>query len=270
MIFTLLYNNQNLSKKLTNFLKVSLSKKQSKIKINIVESKTHIKLKDIKKILESIRYKTQFSVLEHTHISGNYIILSKSTQMKKSYSKFSKKVMGYLDIIDDSTMSDNYKQFEIDVGEIFKSLGFNVEQLGAKKIGTEVTDVIIKSEQAGDPGGYWACLIDAKARVNGFEIESTSRRAMKEYLEQYQETVGGKNPFPSKALMFVSSKFNGNVENKLEQLRKKSKVNCCCISAENLLLLLDLHLTKSFSHEKLLGLLSSNKEISSSMIYQIY
>lgn len=250
--------------KLDNFLNDCSTKNKLKINISKIEDEIHIKLKDIKKILNSNKLKSEFPIFEQTTISGNDVVISTDSQKTKkpgTNTKFSKKVDGFRDIIEDATRSDDYDKFEQDVGEIFQALGFKVEQLGTTKVGTAVTDVIIKSEQSKNPGDYWACLIDAKARVHGFEIETGSRRAMKEYFEKYQETVSGNNPFPAKSMMFVSSKFNGDVENKLNKMKKESKVDCCCISAENLLYLLDRYLSIQISHEKLLSLFKSNKEI---------
>ncbi len=258
------------ARKLESFLNNSYAKNKLKIKINKIEEETHIQLKDIKKILNSNKFKAEFPILEQITISGNDIIISAEPQKVKNdrtnTSKFSKRVAGFKDIIDDATRSDDYDKFEQDVGEIFQAMQFNILQLGTTKVGTAVTDVIIKSEQSKNPGDYWACLIDAKSRVHGFEIETGSRRAMKEYFEKYQKTVSGSNPFPAKLLMFVSSKFNGDVENKLNEMKNESKVDCCCISAENLLYLLDRYLSVPITHERLLSMFKANKEITRSII----
>jgi len=238
-----------------------------KVRISNIENETRMKYSEIVKLLSSNSLYNQFPILERTEISGNHIIVHPRAVATQKVSGFSKKVSGFLHIINDSTHSDDYEKFEEDVQEIFASLQFKVERLGVKKTGLPLPDLIIKSDQGHDPAKYWACLVDAKSRTNGFDIGTTSRRAMKEYATQYSKTVSGENPFPLKSLLFVSSYFVGDVSKKLKDIQQETKQPCSCISAKNLLSLLDIYLNHpgKVTHDKILVLLSSGIEITKQM-----
>lgn len=254
---------------LSDFLsKVAVNSHKIKVKISKVGDATRMKYGEIVKLLSAKPLYNEFPILERAEISGNDIIIHQQAAERKKISGFSKKAAGFLHIIYDSTHSDDYENFEEDVQEIFESLQFKVERLGVKKSGLPLPDLIVKSDQGHDPGKYWACLVDAKSRTNGFDIGKGSRRAMKEYAASYAKTVSGSNPFPLKSLLFVSSYFVGDVDSKLKEVQEETDQPCSCISAKNLLSLLDLYLNHpgKITHDKLLALLTSGSEITKQMI----
>jgi len=247
----------------------AIEDKESKVRISLVEKETNLSFDEMNKMLDNKALHVQFPLLERVEIVANHIVITPiTTRKKKPYIGLSNIVKGYAEIIPDSTHSDDYAKFEEDVTAIFKALQFKVEELGVSKSGRPMPDLIVKSEVGKDPGKYWACIVDAKSRTKGFDIGTGSRRAMAEYARNYSKTVSGANPFPLKALLYVSSYFKGNVDQKLVDLASQTETKSACISADKLLYLLDVYLNHpgKVTHEGILALLTCGTEVTKQMI----
>jgi hypothetical protein len=250
----------------------ALEDKEYRIRISQIEKESNLSFDQINKILNNKALHVQFPLLEKAEIVANHIVIMPVTiKKKKPYIGFSNLVKGYAEIIQDSTHSDDYAKFEENAAAIFKALQFKVEELGVSKAGQPMPDFIVRSEVGKDPGRYWACIVDAKSRTKGFDIGAGSRRAMAEYAKNYAKTVSGANPFPLKALLYVSSYFKGNVDQKLADLEDQAKIKSACMSADKLLYLLDVYLNHpgKVTHEGILELLTGGTEVTKQMIYKI-
>jgi hypothetical protein len=138
------------------------------------------------------------------------------------------------------TEGDSF-EFEKAVTAAFKMLGFQVDGIGQGK-GRE-PDAIARWMPTG-----FAVLIDAKSSSAGYSI-GTGDRAIIEYIDKYDSKLR-KEGIKRIYFVLVSSRFNGNSEKPLANIRKESSAkSVVLVTATQLLQILAKRIQEPFAFE---------------------
>jgi len=255
-------SSQYQATKLTQLIqKEHNSNKVTKISFRKIEEEIQLTHEQIINLLKKPSTRKNYPELRVATVRGNYLVIGETNKEKEL--RFSSKVKPFEKIIEGARYSDDFVKFEEDVKEIFEELNFMAIHHGSRESGTEIEDVEVRHDGGKIMNDFWCILVDAKARTGAFSIDTASRRAMETYFNNHQSNLGEKNPYQCKALSFISSQFAGDVEKSLKKLRKKTNVGCSCITAEDLLYLLDFYKNNpgKIQSEQILELFSSDQQI---------
>lgn len=117
-------------------------------------------------------------------------------------------------------------EFEERVWEVFRLLGFEVEELGHRRPGERVPDGIARH-------GNFSVVFDCKATSGAYKLSASDERAAKEYVRRY------KKRYVSLAFLLIAPDFSGDVEARLEDISAELGVPTAHIATADLLYLLD-------------------------------
>lgn len=169
----------------------------------------------------------------------------------------------YISLIDISHDNKNSRLFEIEIlNLLIEQLDFKGHHLG----GSRKPDVIVYNEELNI-----GIIIDTKAYSKGFSLPICEADKMKRYINENIERSEKINPncwwtkFPKSIdrfiFLFVSSKYSGNVEDRLENIYVSTGVSGSCIDIVNLLILVNKYNKGNLTMDDIVYLLSRNKEV---------
>lgn len=171
----------------------------------------------------------------------------------------------YLNLIDLAYDSNSNRQFEMEVVDLLVSeCGYKGLHLG----GGRKPDGIIYTENLKENYGT---IIDTKAYSKGYSLPISQADEMRRYIEENNKRDNKINPnkwwenFPkllSKfSFLFVSSEFNGQFEDKLENISTTTGINGAAINVVNLLLFAENIKSEFIGLEQAYQLMTQNSEI---------
>lgn len=171
----------------------------------------------------------------------------------------------YLNLIDLAYDPKSNRQFEMEVVDLFVSeCGYKGYHLG----GGRKPDGIIYTENLINNYGT---IIDTKAYSKGYSLPIHQADEMRRYVEENNKRDVKINSnkwweqFPeilSKfCFMFVSSEFNGQFEEKLDNIAQTTKINGGALNVVNLLVLAENIKSESMDLEQVYDLITNNNEI---------
>lgn len=171
----------------------------------------------------------------------------------------------YLNLIDLAYDSKSNRQFEMEVVDLLISeCGYKGLHLG----GGRKPDGIIYTENLKENYGT---IIDTKAYSKGYSLPISQADEMRRYIEENNKRDTKINPnkwwenFPkllSKfSFLFVSSEFNGQFEDKLENISTTTGINGAAMNVVNLLLFAENIKSEFIGLEQAYQLMTQNSEI---------
>lgn len=171
----------------------------------------------------------------------------------------------YLNLIDLAYDSKSNRQFEMEVVDLLVSeCGYKGLHLG----GGRKPDGIIYTENLEENYGT---IIDTKAYSKGYSLPISQADEMKRYIEENNKRDVKINPnkwwnnFPDLlnkfSFLFVSSEFNGQFEEKLENIAQSTKINGGALNVVNLLILAENIKSNFIDIEQVYNLITQNSEI---------
>lgn len=171
----------------------------------------------------------------------------------------------YLNLIDLAYDPKSNRQFEMEVVDLFVSeCGYKGLHLG----GGRKPDGIIYTENLKENYGT---IIDTKAYSKGYSLPISQADEMRRYVEENNKRDVKINPnkwwnnFPDLlnkfSFLFVSSEFNGQFEEKLENISQSTKINGGALNVVNLLILAENIKSNFMDMEQVYNLITQNSEI---------
>lgn len=171
----------------------------------------------------------------------------------------------YLNLIDLAYDPKSNRQFEMEVVDLFVSeCGYKGLHLG----GGRKPDGIIYTENLEENYGT---IIDTKAYSKGYSLPISQADEMRRYVEENNKRDVKINPnkwwnnFPDLlnkfSFLFVSSEFNGQFEEKLENIAQSTKINGGALNVVNLLILAENIKSNFMDMEQVYKLITQNSEI---------
>lgn len=171
----------------------------------------------------------------------------------------------YLNLIDLAYDPKSNRQFEMEVVDLFVSeCGYKGLHLG----GGRKPDGIIYTENLKENYGT---IIDTKAYSKGYSLPISQADEMRRYVEENNKRDVKINPnkwwnnFPDLlnkfSFLFVSSEFNGQFEEKLENIAQSTKINGGALNVVNLLILAENIKSNFMDMEQVYNLITQNSEI---------
>lgn len=171
----------------------------------------------------------------------------------------------YLNLIDLAYDPKLNRQFEMEVVDLFVSeCGYKGLHLG----GGRKPDGIIYTENLEENYGT---IIDTKAYSKGYSLPISQADEMRRYVEENNKRDVKINPnkwwnnFPEIlnkfSFLFVSSEFNGQFEEKLENIAQSTKINGGALNVVNLLILAENIKSNFIDMEQVYNLITQNSEI---------
>ncbi len=171
----------------------------------------------------------------------------------------------YLNLIDLAYDSKSNRQFEMEVVDLLVSeCGYKGLHLG----GGRKPDGIIYTENLKENYGT---IIDTKAYSKGYSLPISQADEMRRYIEENNKRDNKINPnkwwenFPKLlrkfSFLFVSSEFNGQFEDKLENISTTTGINGAAINVVNLLLFAENIKSEFIGLEQAYQLMTQNSEI---------
>lgn len=171
----------------------------------------------------------------------------------------------YLNLIDLAYDPKSNRQFEMEVVDLFVSeCGYKGLHLG----GGRKPDGIIYTENLEENYGT---IIDTKAYSKGYSLPISQADEMRRYVEENNKREVKINPnkwwdnFPDLlnkfSFLFVSSEFNGQFEEKLENIAQSTKINGGALNVVNLLILAENIKSNFMDMEQVYNLITQNSEI---------
>lgn len=171
----------------------------------------------------------------------------------------------YLNLIDLAYDPKSNRQFEMEVVDLFVSeCGYKGLHLG----GGRKPDGIIYTENLKENYGT---IIDTKAYSKGYSLPISQADEMRRYIEENNKRDVKINPnkwwnnFPDLlnkfSFLFVSSEFNGQFEEKLENIAQSTKINGGALNVVNLLILAENIKSNFMDMEQVYNLITQNSEI---------
>ena len=171
----------------------------------------------------------------------------------------------YLNLIDLAYDPKSNRQFEMEVVDLFVSeCGYKGIHLG----GGRKPDGIIYTENLKENYGT---IIDTKAYSKGYSLPISQADEMRRYVEENNKRdvkINSNkwwNNFPDLlnkfSFLFVSSEFNGQFEEKLENIAQSTKINGGALNVVNLLILAENIKSKFIDMEQVYNLITPNSEI---------
>ncbi len=171
----------------------------------------------------------------------------------------------YLNLIDLAYDSNSNRQFEMEVIDLLVSeCGYNGLHLG----GGRKPDGIIYTESLKNNYGT---IIDTKAYSKGYSLPISQADEMRRYIEENNKRDNKINPnewwnnFPKKlkkfSFLFVSSEFNGQFEDKLDNISKTTNINGAAMNIVNLLLFAEKIKSQYIDLEEAYNLITKNAEV---------
>lgn len=171
----------------------------------------------------------------------------------------------YLNLIDLAYDPKSNRQFEMEVVDLFVSeCGYKGLHLG----GGRKPDGIIYTENLEENYGT---IIDTKAYSKGYSLPISQADEMRRYVEENNKRDVKINPnkwwnnFPDLlnkfSFLFVSSEFNGQFEEKLENIAQSTKINGGALNVVNLLILAENIKSNFMDMEQVYNLITQNSEI---------
>lgn len=171
----------------------------------------------------------------------------------------------YLNLIDLAYDPKSNRQFEMEVVDLFVSeCGYKGIHLG----GGRKPDGIIYTENLKENYGT---IIDTKAYSKGYSLPISQADEMRRYVEENDKRdvkINSNkwwNNFPDLlnkfSFLFVSSEFNGQFEEKLENIAQSTKINGGALNVVNLLILAENIKSKFIDMEQVYNLITQNSEI---------
>ena len=171
----------------------------------------------------------------------------------------------YLNLIDLAYDPKSNRQFEMEVVDLFVSeCGYKGIHLG----GGRKPDGIIYTENLKENYGT---IIDTKAYSKGYSLPISQADEMRRYVEENNKRdvkINSNkwwNNFPDLlnkfSFLFVSSEFNGQFEEKLENIAQSTKINGGALNVVNLLILAENIKSKFIDMEQVYNLITQNSEI---------
>lgn len=171
----------------------------------------------------------------------------------------------YLNLIDLAYDPKSNRQFEMEVVDLFVSeCGYKGLHLG----GGRKPDGIIYTENLEENYGT---IIDTKSYSKGYSLPISQADEMRRYVEENNKRDVKINPnkwwnnFPDLlnkfSFLFVSSEFNGQFEEKLENIAQSTKINGGALNVVNLLILAENIKSNFMDMEQVYKLITQNSEI---------
>lgn len=171
----------------------------------------------------------------------------------------------YLNLIDLAYDPKSNRQFEMEVVDLFVTeCGYKGLHLG----GGRKPDGIIYTENLEENYGT---IIDTKAYSKGYSLPISQADEMRRYVEENNKRDVKINPnkwwnnFPEIlnkfSFLFVSSEFNGQFEEKLENIAQSTKINGGALNVVNLLILAENIKSNFMDLEQVYNLITQNSEI---------
>lgn len=171
----------------------------------------------------------------------------------------------YLNLIDLAYDPKSNRQFEMEVVDLFVSeCGYKGLHLG----GGRKPDGIIYTENLEENYGT---IIDTKAYSKGYSLPISQADEMRRYVEENNKRdvkINSNkwwNNFPNLlnkfSFLFVSSEFNGQFEEKLENIAQSTKINGGALNVVNLLILAENIKSNFMDMEQVYNLITQNSEI---------
>lgn len=171
----------------------------------------------------------------------------------------------YLNLIDLAYDPKSNRQFEMEVVDLLVSeCGYKGLHLG----GGRKPDGIIYTESLEENYGT---IIDTKAYSNGYSLPISQADEMRRYVDENNKRDAKINPnkwwdnFPKLlnkfSFMFVSSEFNGQFEEKLNNIAHSTGVNGATMNVVNLLLFAENIKSEFIGLEQAYNLMTQNSEI---------
>lgn len=171
----------------------------------------------------------------------------------------------YLNLIDLAYDPKSNRQFEMEVVDLFVSeCGYKGLHLG----GGRKPDGIIYTENLKENYGT---IIDTKAYSKGYSLPISQADEMRRYVEENNKRdvkINSNkwwNNFPDLlnkfSFLFVSSEFNGQFEEKLENISQSTKINGGALNVVNLLILAENIKSNFMDMEQVYNLITQNSEI---------
>lgn len=171
----------------------------------------------------------------------------------------------YLNLIDLAYDPKSNRQFEMEVVDLFVSeCGYKGIHLG----GGRKPDGIIYTENLKENYGT---IIDTKAYSKGYSLPISQADEMRRYVEENNKRdvkINSNkwwNNFPDLlnkfSFLFVSSEFNGQFKEKLENIAQSTKINGGALNVVNLLILAENIKSKFIDMEQVYNLITQNSEI---------
>lgn len=171
----------------------------------------------------------------------------------------------YLNFIDLAYDPKSNRQFEMEVVDLFVTeCGYKGLHLG----GGRKPDGIIYTENLEENYGT---IIDTKAYSKGYSLPISQADEMRRYVEENNKRDVKINPnkwwnnFPEIlnkfSFLFVSSEFNGQFEEKLENIAQSTKINGGALNVVNLLILAENIKSNFMDLEQVYNLITQNSEI---------
>lgn len=171
----------------------------------------------------------------------------------------------YLNLIDLAYDPKSNRQFEMEVVDLFVSeCGYKGLHLG----GGRKPDGIIYTENLKENYGT---IIDTKAYSKGYSLPISQADEMRRYVDENNKRDVKINPnkwwnnFPDLlnkfSFLFVSSEFNGQFEEKLENIAQSTKINGGALNVVNLLILAENIKSNFMDMEQVYNLITQNSEI---------
>lgn len=171
----------------------------------------------------------------------------------------------YLNLIDLAYDSSSNRQFEMEVVDLLVTeCGYKGLHLG----GGRKPDGIIYTENLKDNYGT---IIDTKAYSKGYSLPISQADEMRRYVEENNKRDIKINPnqwwnnFPSFlnkfSFLFVSSEFNGQFEEKLDNIAQSTGINGGAMNVVNLLILAESIKSNNMNLDEVYNLIIQNSEI---------
>lgn len=171
----------------------------------------------------------------------------------------------YLNLIDLAYDPKSNRQFEMEVVDLLVSeCGYKGLHLG----GGRKPDGIIYTESLKENYGT---IIDTKAYSKGYSLPISQADEMRRYVEENNKRDKNINPnewwnnFPDYlnkfSFLFVSSEFNGQFENKLDNIAQTTKINGGAMNVVNLLLFAEKIKSQFMTLDDAFRLITKNSEI---------
>lgn len=171
----------------------------------------------------------------------------------------------YLNLIDLAYDPKSNRQFEMEVVDLFVSeCGYKGLHLG----GGRKPDGIIYTENLKENYGT---IIDTKAYSKGYSLPISQADEMRRYVEENNKRdvkINSNkwwNNFPDLlnkfSFLFVSSEFNGQFEEKLENISQSTKINGGALNVVNLLILAENIKSNFMDLKQVYNLITQNSEI---------
>jgi hypothetical protein len=147
-------------------------------------------------------------------------------------------VANLIDLGNETETSSSAKgsKYEIAVSEVFKQLGFTVQQLG-QGTGREPDLIAIHKEE------NVAFIVDAKAYANGYMMGAADERAIKEYINHYCPKLK-KDGIQRIGFIIVSNSFKSNFEEYINDVTWKTDIKRFVLLSSDALLHLLAYRTK--------------------------